>query len=85
MYAAGEGRLGTDEATFISILASQSFAQLQLVFEQYRQVSKRTIEQAIRSEMSGDLERAMLTISTFLYHHFVLKIQTWKELSSNVN
>lgn len=62
IYQAGEKRMGTDESKFNQILCSQSYEQLKLVFEEYRNVSSKTIEQAIKSEMSGDLEKGMLTI-----------------------
>ena len=62
LYAAGEAKLGTDESRFNSILAVQSYEQLRVVFEEYQKVSKHTIEQAISSEMSGDLKDGMLAI-----------------------
>jgi hypothetical protein len=62
LYEAGEARWGTDESKFNAVLASQSFEQLRAVFDEYEKVSRKTIEQAIKSEMSSDLERGMLTI-----------------------
>jgi len=62
LYQAGAARLGTDESRFNQILASQSFAQLRLVFEEYHKKTGKSIEQAIKSEMSGDLEKGMLTV-----------------------
>uniref|UniRef100_A0A0N4ZY31 Annexin n=1 Tax=Parastrongyloides trichosuri TaxID=131310 RepID=A0A0N4ZY31_PARTI len=62
LYKAGEGRLGTDESTFLSILCSQNFAQLNLVFNEYHKMKGRTIEDAIRSEFSGDIKDALIAI-----------------------
>lgn len=62
LYQAGERRWGTDESKFNQILCSQSHAQLRLVFEEYKRVAHRSIEQSIRSEMSGDLQMGMLAI-----------------------
>ncbi|KAI9589400.1 annexin B10-like [Glossina fuscipes] len=62
LYNAGEAKLGTDEEVFNRILAHSSFAQLRLIFEEYKQLSGQTIEQAIKHEMSGKLHDAMMAI-----------------------
>lgn len=62
LYQAGEKILGTDESKFNQILCSQGFDQLRLVFQEYRKLSSRGLDQAIRGEMSGDLEKGMLAI-----------------------
>ena len=62
MYAAGEAKLGTDEEVFNRIMAHASFAQLRLVFEQYKNLSGQTIEQALKHEMSGEMLLAMSAI-----------------------
>ncbi|THD22380.1 Annexin [Fasciola hepatica] len=62
LYSAGEKKLGTDESKFIMILGSKSFAHLRAVFEEYGNVSKNDIEKALKSEMSGDLLKSMLSI-----------------------
>ena len=43
-------------------MAHESFPQLKLVFEEYKNVSGRTIEQALEAELSGELLDAMLAI-----------------------
>ncbi|XP_043462451.1 annexin B10 [Leptopilina heterotoma] len=62
LYNAGEGKLGTDEEIFNKILAHECFGQLKLIFEAYKDVSGRTIEQALNDEISGELKDAMLAI-----------------------
>ncbi|XP_075156367.1 annexin B10-like [Haematobia irritans] len=62
LYNAGEAKLGTDEEVFNRIMAHGSFAQLRLVFDEYKQLSGQTIEQAIKHEMSGELHEAMMAI-----------------------
>ncbi|XP_055906819.1 annexin B10-like [Eupeodes corollae] len=62
LYAAGEAQLGTDEEVFNSIMAHSSFAQLRLVFDEYKELSGMTIEQAIKHEMDGALHDAMIAI-----------------------
>lgn len=64
LYQAGEKKLGTDESKFNQILCSQSYEQLRQVFTEYKNIAHKGLDQSIRSEMSGDLERGMLTIGT---------------------
>ncbi|KAK4470262.1 hypothetical protein MN116_005834 [Schistosoma mekongi] len=61
LYRAGEQRLGTDESKFLQILCSRSHAHLRSVFRHYSTLGKRDMESALKSEMSGDLLRTMLT------------------------
>ncbi|XP_075155592.1 annexin B10 [Haematobia irritans] len=62
LYAAGEAKLGTDEDAFNRIIAHASFDQLRLIFEEYKQLSGQTIEQAIKHEMDDELQDAMMAI-----------------------
>ncbi|KHJ79533.1 Annexin, partial [Oesophagostomum dentatum] len=62
LYAAGERRLGTDESCFNQILASQNFSQLRLVFNEYEQITKHSIEKAIEAEFSDDAKDALLAL-----------------------
>lgn len=59
LYEAGEGKLGTDEEVFNRIFVHASFAQLRLVFEEYKNITGRTIEQALNDEVGGDLAEAL--------------------------
>ena len=62
LYDAGAGQLGTDEEVFNRIFSHASFAQLRLVFEAYKNLTGKTIEQAIQSEMGGSMEEGLLAI-----------------------
>lgn len=62
LYAAGEEMWGTDEARFIMILGNRSMTHLQMVFEEYEKTYETTIEDSIKSELSGDFERLMLAV-----------------------
>lgn len=62
LYDAGEGKWGTDESTFNRIMCTRSWAQLRATFHAYKECSNKTIEEAIKSEMGGDLETAMLSM-----------------------
>lgn len=62
LYNAGEGKLGTDEEIFNKILAHENFNQLRRIFEEYKDVSGNTIEQAVKHELDGELKDALLAI-----------------------
>uniref|UniRef100_A0A1I8B2G9 Annexin n=1 Tax=Meloidogyne hapla TaxID=6305 RepID=A0A1I8B2G9_MELHA len=66
LYKAGEKKWGTDEAVFIKILANQNLNQLSLLFEEYQKLTKHSMEQAIKSEFSGDELKALLSICNFV-------------------
>ncbi|XP_029439203.1 annexin A6 isoform X1 [Rhinatrema bivittatum] len=62
LYEAGEQKWGTDEAQFIYILGSRSKQHLQLVFDEYKKISGKEIEESIQGELSGDFEKLMLSV-----------------------
>ncbi|XP_078145100.1 annexin A6 isoform X1 [Centroberyx gerrardi] len=62
LFAAGEEQWGTDEAKFIMILGSRSVTHLQMVFDAYEKIAEKSIEDSIKSELSGDFERLMLAV-----------------------
>jgi len=64
LYKAGEGRLGTDEKTFIEILTRRSFPHLHMVAEQYVIITGHSLETAITKETSGDFKKAMIIMIT---------------------
>ncbi|KAK7794126.1 hypothetical protein R5R35_012613 [Gryllus longicercus] len=68
LHESGEFKIGTDEAVFNRILAHESFPQLKMIFEAYKEVSGRTIEQALQDEISGELLEALLAIVENVQH-----------------
>lgn len=62
MYSAGEAKLGTDEDAFVEILSKVGPRQGYYIFEEYKKISGRTIEQALKAEMSGDLLNGLLAV-----------------------
>uniref|UniRef100_U3FDF2 Annexin n=1 Tax=Micrurus fulvius TaxID=8637 RepID=U3FDF2_MICFL len=62
LYEAGENKWGTSEGQFITILCSRSRSHLLKVFDEYKKIAKKDITESIKSEMSGDLEDALLAI-----------------------
>ncbi|XP_070545040.1 annexin A13-like isoform X1 [Ptychodera flava] len=65
LYEAGEGRWGTDESVFNKIMVIRSYEHLKVTFNEYAKISKRNILEAIDSEMSGNLAKAMRTLALF--------------------
>jgi len=63
LYEAGAGKWGTDESQFNLIMCARSFPYLRALFDRYEQRTGKTILQVIKSEMSGNVEDAMLTIA----------------------
>uniref|UniRef100_A0A287DDQ6 Annexin n=1 Tax=Ictidomys tridecemlineatus TaxID=43179 RepID=A0A287DDQ6_ICTTR len=62
LYEAGEQRWGTDEVKFLSVLCSRNRNHLLHVFDEYKRISQKDIEQSIKSETSGHFEDALLAI-----------------------
>jgi len=62
LYQAGEAKLGTDEDAFVEILAHAGQRQAYLLFEEYKKLSGRTIEQAMQDEMDGELLTGLLAL-----------------------
>ncbi|MCI4388576.1 hypothetical protein PGIGA_G00087610 [Pangasianodon gigas] len=62
LYEAGEKKWGTDESKFIEILCRRSVPQLRQTLLEYKNLSKKTLQQSIESEMSGDLEKVLVAI-----------------------
>uniref|UniRef100_A0A665W476 Annexin n=1 Tax=Echeneis naucrates TaxID=173247 RepID=A0A665W476_ECHNA len=58
----GEEQWGTDEAKFIMILGNRSMTHLRMVFDAYEKIAETSIEDSIKSELSGDFERLMLAV-----------------------
>lgn len=62
LYEAGKGQLGTDEDEFIRILCTRSFPQLKATCECYAQLDDKGLKKRIKKEMSGKLEKCLVTI-----------------------
>lgn len=62
IFEAGEARWGTDEVKFLTVLCVRNRNHLLRVFDEYRKVSGKDIEESIKREMSGNLEDVFLAI-----------------------
>ncbi|KAM9841014.1 annexin A3-like [Aulostomus maculatus] len=62
LYEAGEKKWGTDEGKFIDILCHRSIPQLRQTLVEYKNISKKTLQDSVESEMSGNLEDLLVAI-----------------------
>ncbi|XP_025085605.1 annexin A7-like [Pomacea canaliculata] len=62
LQEAGIKHLGTDESTFISVLALRHMYQLQATFSEYQKLTGKDILDSISSETSGDFETGLRAI-----------------------
>ncbi|XP_072311521.1 annexin A4 [Eucyclogobius newberryi] len=62
IFEAGEARWGTDEVKFLTVLCVRNKNHLLRVFDEYKKISGREIEESIKREMSGSLEDVFLAI-----------------------
>jgi len=64
LYKAGQGKIGTDEAVFINILAHRSKDYIAKLNTAYSNKYNKSLAAVIDSEMSGDLKKAFIAIVT---------------------
>lgn len=62
LASAGEGQWGTDESIFNAILITRSYQQLRQVFAAYESLTGKDVEETIKSEFSGSVEKGLLAI-----------------------
>ncbi|CAL8344044.1 unnamed protein product [Merluccius merluccius] len=62
LFEAGEGRCGTDESTFTTILAQRNYMQLQATFKVYETLSGTDILDTVNSEATGTLKDCYVTL-----------------------
>ncbi|XP_061658260.1 annexin A3b [Syngnathoides biaculeatus] len=62
LYEAGEKKWGTDEDRFVDILCHRSVPQLRQTLVEYKNLSKKTLQESIESEMSGNLEELLVAV-----------------------
>lgn len=73
LFEAGEGQWGTDESVFNMVLVTRSYQQLRQVFLEYEAMAGHDIENAIKREFSGNVEKGFLSIGTERLHHKIYK------------
>jgi len=71
LYRGGEGKLGTDDETFMTIFATRSPKHLRKVAEIYAKEYTHSLETAVKKEFSGDLQKALVWLLEFSEDHYV--------------
>lgn len=72
LIEAGEAKWGTEESIFNSILITRSYQQLRATFSEYERVSGKDIEQVIKKEFSGSVQKGLLGIGKNYYFFCLL-------------
>lgn len=72
---AGEGKWGTEESVFNSILITRSYQQLRATFAEYERLTGKDIESVIKKEFSGSIQKGLLGIGKG-----VSKLSNWFDL-----
>nr|CAI5817781.1 unnamed protein product [Callosobruchus analis] len=62
MISAGESKWGTEESVFNKILITRSYQQLRATFAEYERLTGKDIEESIKKEFSGDIQKGLLGI-----------------------
>jgi len=84
LYRAGEGKLGTDEKTFIRILCGHTREVVDQIREAYVKTHGKCLLKVINSEFSGKLEKIMLALTMPLDLYFAERFIDYFT-GSNVN
>ena len=67
LYKAGEGKMGTDEATFIKYFTSLAPNELLLVCKEYHKKYKKNMLDVIENEFNGNVQKLMTVILYSLF------------------
>ncbi|CAF2904300.1 unnamed protein product [Rotaria sp. Silwood2] len=59
---AGAAKFGTDESRFNALFCDRSDPQLRAVFNEYAKLTNKSIEESVKSETSGDLQKGLVAI-----------------------
>lgn len=62
LYAAGQGKIGTDEKVFVKILTGNNLATLAAIDMAYKKTYGKKFMKIIKSEFSGDISRILRAI-----------------------
>jgi len=84
LYAAGEGKIGTDESVFVEFFLQRSYLHIVEVSRIYREKRGHDLVAAINSEFSGNLRRALKAAATPRHEYWAGRIhQSLSGLGTN--
>ncbi len=75
LRAAGVGRWGTDESTFIDILCRSSRAHIEVLKETYERKYSMSLRKAIEKETGGDFKRALIALQRDPINFYVQQLE----------
>ncbi|KAL3836904.1 hypothetical protein ACJMK2_022310 [Sinanodonta woodiana] len=81
----GKKKWETERSKCIQILVSQSYPQLRATFEEYSSLSKKDMEEVLKSELSGDIRNGMQTIVHCVRNKFAHFAQLLEKLGTDDN
>jgi len=70
LYHAGEGKLGTDDDTFINVICNHSPAFLQRVSHHYAAAHSHSLDAAIKKETGGEYQHLLLGCTKTRHEYF---------------
>lgn len=70
LIEAGEAKWGTEESVFNAILITRSYQQLRATFAEYERLTGKDIEQVIKKEFSGSIQKGLLGIGRAMILNF---------------
>ncbi len=75
LYKAGEGKWGTDDTAFITILATRSYQALNAIFQTYEKKYGKPFRKVIKDEFSGSTEKVFVAYVDMIqnYPHYLAK------------
>jgi hypothetical protein len=75
LFEKGEGKWGTDEATFVQIFTRRNRAQLEAASRAYADRTGHTLEVGIKKETSGYFAKALIALTTPLPEYYANRIE----------
>jgi len=84
LFAAGEGRLGTNEKVWIDIFSTRPRAYLEALAQEYGNKYNKRLEPVIEAEFSGNIKKTLLALVTPIPEYISMRlVKSMKGLGTN--